>query len=154
MKIKNKKTWGDSSALPYLHTTIAVAITFCFRLALHPYLEDRSTLLFFAVTCLTIAYFYGFWPSAVGLFISLPLSIYFFMKPYNSFDGTFDGKLFSSLLFTFGCAFVAYIFEKLRREQYKSTLLMRVAESRFRLLIESDESRRLITSEQNNKNAE
>jgi K+-sensing histidine kinase KdpD len=154
MKVKNKKTWGDSSALPYLYTVIAIAITFCFRYALHPYLEDRSTLLFFAVTCLTIAYFYGFWPSLLGLFISLPLAIYFFMKPYNSFDGTFDGKLFSTFLFCVGCIFVAYIFEKLRREQYKSTLLMRVAESRFQLLIESDEARRFIASEQNTMNLE
>lgn len=153
MKVKNKKTWGDSSALPYLYTVIAVAVTFCCRYALHPYLEDRSTLLFFAVTCLLIAYFYGFWPSITGLFISLPLAIFFFMKPYNSFDGTFDGKLFSTLLFSAGCILVASIFEKLRREQYKSTLLMRVAESRFQLLIESDEARRLISSEQNNKKA-
>jgi len=39
---------------------------------------------------------------------------------------------------------MAFMFELLRRAQYKSELIIRVSESRYRLLVEADEDRRTI----------
>jgi K+-sensing histidine kinase KdpD len=68
----------------------------------------------------------------------VPVSIYYFIEPYGAFDVGIDTDVTDQIVFFVVALLTAIFFEKLRREQYRATLLQRVSESRFDLLVEND----------------
>jgi K+-sensing histidine kinase KdpD len=142
MEIKNVKRWGTAGPKPYYAALFGFFVALFLRLSLHPVLEDHMSMLFFAINSILIAYFYGFLPSMFILTLSFPVSFYFFLKPYNSF-GVIEYKVvYILIIYTSLAGLAAFMIEILRREQYKSKLLARVSDSRYRLLVEADEDRR------------
>ncbi|SNC60191.1 DUF4118 domain-containing protein [Polynucleobacter victoriensis] len=138
MKIKNSKRWSSPDWKPYLIGAIGFFLAFFLRFSLHDRLDEHFPTLFFAINCTMLAYFYGFWPSFVFLLMSIPVSIYFFIEPYGAFDIGIDTDVTDQIVFLIITLLTAVFFEKLRREQYRATLLQRVSESRFQLLVEND----------------
>jgi K+-sensing histidine kinase KdpD len=142
MEIKNVKRWSKGGAGPYYLGFAGFVLAFCPRYILHPILESHLPILFFAVNCLVVAYYFGFWPSFMMLLISLPAALFFFTTPYNSFNVVEHRDIYISIVNFTLVGLAAYMLELLRREQYKSALLARVSETRYRLLVEADEDRR------------
>ena len=138
MKIKNSKRWNPPDWRPYFIGAIGFALAFFLRFSLHSHLDEHFPTLFFAINCTMLAYFYGFWPSFTFLLISVPVSIYYFIEPYGAFDVGIDTDVTVQIVFFVVTLLTAIFFEKLRREQYRATLLQRVSESRFDLLVEND----------------
>ena len=142
MEIRNVKRWAKAGAEPYLVGLAGFVLALLLRYALRSVLDDHLPMLFFAVNCIVIAFLYGAWPSFLLLSISFPAAIYFFTKPYYSIDPLSQSDLFILIVYSTLVGLAAVMIESLRREQYKSSLLVRVSDSRYRLLIEADEDRR------------
>lgn len=142
MEIKNAKRWATAGPSPYYVGFAGFFFAFALRYILHPVLEDNMPILFFAINSILVAYYYGFLPSILILMLSFPTAFYFFVKPYNSFGTVEAGDIYRLIVFTVLAGMAAYMIELLRREQYKSDLLARVSDSRYRLLVEADEDRR------------
>ena len=138
MKIRNSKRWNPPDWKPYLVGCVGFLLAFSLRFLLHDRLDEHLPTLFFALNCIVLAYFYGFWPSFVFLMLSVPVSIYFFIEPYGAFDIGIDTDVTDQMVFFIVTFLTAIFFEKLRREQYRATQLQRVSESRFDLLVEND----------------
>lgn len=144
MEIKNVKRWCKAGPEPYYVGFLGFFLAFVLRYFLHPLLGEHLPMVFFAVNCIVIAYYYGFWPSCLMLVLSIPTALYFFVVPYNSFGGI-DHRDVYLLIVNFALVgLAAFMLELLRREQYKSALLARVSDTRYRLLVEADEDRRAI----------
>ena len=144
MQIKNVKRWAKAGAEPFYMGVLGYFLAFAVRYTLSPLLDDHLSMLFFAVNCIVIAFLYGFWPSVLILFLSLPTALFFFTKPFNSFEIVDDSDIFILIIYFTLIILMAFMFEWVRREQYKSTLLARVSDTRYRLLVEADEDRRAV----------
>ena len=120
---------------------------------MQPVLDDHLPMLFFAINCVVLAFYYGAQPSLWFLFFSLPTAMFFFTKPFGSFSIVAESDIFISLVYFTLVGLAAIMIERLRREQYKSSLLARVSDSRYRLLVEADEDRRTARKTRIVKNA-
>ena len=146
MEIKNSIRWSKAGAECYLAGIAGVCIAFALRYALHPLLDGNLPMLFFAINCVVIAYFYGFWPSFWMLLASMPLAFYFFVEPYASFETFIDKEdVFLFIVYSSLVGLTAIMFELLHRAKYKSALLVLVSDTRYRLLVEADEDRRWLS---------
>ncbi len=150
MEIKNAKRWAPAGAEPYYMAILGFILAFAVRYTLIPVVDDHLPMLFFAINCVIIAYLYGFWPSFFVLTISIPTALFFFVKPYNKFDGIVETDLFIMIVYITLTVLTALMFELLHRSHYKAELLVRVSESRYRLLVEADEDRRKILESPSN----
>ncbi len=111
---------------------------------MHPVLNEYIPLLFFAINCIVIAFFYGFWPSFWMLAVSIPIAFYFFVEPFAAFDPGLDKTdIFTLVVYATLVGLAAVMLELLHREKYKSALLVLVSDTRYRLLVEADEDRRI-----------
>ena len=144
MEIKNAERWATAGAEPYYMAILGFILAFAVRYTLIPVVDDHLPMLFFAINCVVIAYLYGFWPSFFVLTLSVPTALFFFVKPYNIFDGLVKTDLFLMIVYFTLIVLTAFMFELLRRAQYKAELHNRVSECRYRLLVEADEDRRTI----------
>lgn len=144
MEIKNIKRWAKAGSEPYCVGFAGFFLAFALRYILHPVLNNNLPMLFFAINSIVIAYYYGFRPSLFVLLLSFPTAWFFFEKPYYSFTIFDERDVFISIVNFSLVGLAAYLIELLRREQYKSALLVRVSDTRYRLLVESDEDRRAI----------
>ena len=95
--------------------------------------------MFFQINTVVIAFFFGIGPSMLTVAISSPLMAYFFLEPFGEFtviDGRDINLMISYVVYTMvSCA----VLEWLRREQYTSRMTILVAQSRLKLLVESDQ---------------
>lgn len=144
MNIRNSKRWNPPDYRPYIVGAIGFCLAFSFRFYLHPMLGEHFPSLLFSINCIVLAYFYGFWPSFIFLLISIPVSLYYFIEPFEALDTSIDTDITDQIVFFIISFLTAIFFEKLRREQYQSVLLQRVSESRFKLLVENDEELRSV----------
>src|SRR5579862_5299418 len=136
MEIKNAKRWAPAAPEPYYMALLGYSLAFAVRYTLTPLVEDHLPMLFFSINCVVIAFLYGFWPSFLILLLSVPTALFFFVKPFSTFSGFAETDLFLMILYFTLISLTAFMFELLHRSQYKSELLARVSESRYRLLVE------------------
>jgi len=144
MNIRNSVRWNPPDYKAYVFGAVGFLLAFGLRFYLHPLLGEHFPSLLFSINCIVLAYFYGFWPSFVFLIISIPLSLYYFIEPFEGMDKVIDTDVTDQIVFFIISFLTAMFFEKLRREQYQSVLLQRVSESRFKLLVENDEELRSV----------
>ena len=134
MQIKNAKRWSPLGLQGYFFALIGVFVAFCIRYSLHGFLQANLPMTFFIVNTIIIALFYGFGPSLMTIVLAIPLSFFYFVPPFDSYDlpTPQDGFVFISYILI---AFVAVVIvEWLQRERYKAVLLSRVSDSRYHLL--------------------
>ena len=142
MELANGRRWAKAGAEPYYMALLGYFLAFSVRYTLQPILDDKLPMLFFAINCVVIAFLYGFWPSFWILILSLPTAMFFFVKPFYSFNGIAELDIFLLIVYFTLVTITAVLFEWLHREQYKAELLARVSDTRYRLLVEADEDRR------------
>ncbi len=137
MQTKNAKCWAPMGYQGYFLAVFGVFLAFSVRFSMHAFLQASLPMTFFIVNTIIIALIYGFGPSMLTIALSTPVSFYFFVPPYDSFDmpTAQDGFVFASYI---SIAFIAVIIiEWLQRERYEAVLQSRVSESRYRLLAQA-----------------
>lgn len=148
IRLKNAKSWRPQGFRPLYVSALGFIAAFGLRYALAPFVEESLSMLFFAINCIVISYLFGYLYSLGLLAISIPTAMFFFRKPYYTVDGLNDKDIFLILVYTTIVAVASVIIEWLQRERYAAVLQQRVSETRYRLLIESDQARRAEYSKQ------
>ncbi|HEY4073854.1 MAG TPA: DUF4118 domain-containing protein [Herbaspirillum sp.] len=121
---------------------------FALRELLSPFLNESLSMLFFTFNCILMSYLYGFIYSFVLLCFSIPTSMFFFRKPFYSLDSLDLVDFYRVLIYVVIIMLTSFIIELLQRERYTAVLQQRVSETRYKLLIESDQARRAEYAEQ------
>ena len=137
MQIKNSKRWAHSGIQAYFFAIFGVFVALSIRYSLHDFLQGNIPMTFFILNTIIIALFYGFIPSLLTIFLSVPIAFFFFVPPFDSYDMPTpqDGFVFISYILI---AFIAVaIVEWLQRERYKAVLISKVSDSNFRLLTQA-----------------
>ncbi|MBT8520986.1 DUF4118 domain-containing protein [Polynucleobacter paneuropaeus] len=137
MQIKNSKRWAHSGIQAYFFAIFGVFVAFSIRYSLHDFLQGNIPMTFFILNTIIIALFYGFIPSLLTIFLSVPIAFFFFVPPFDSYDMPTpqDSFVFISYI---SIAFIAVaIVEWLQRERYKAVLISKVSDSNFRLLTQA-----------------
>ena len=137
MQIKNSKRWAHSGIQAYFFAIFGVFVAFSIRYSLHDFLQGNIPMTFFILNTIIIALLYGFIPSLLTIFLSVPIAFFFFVPPFDSYDMPTpqDGFVFISYI---SIAFIAVaIVEWLQRERYKAVLISKVSDSNFRLLTQA-----------------
>lgn len=148
IKLKNAKSWRPQGFRPLYTSAIGFIAAFGLRYALAPFVDESLSMLFFAVNCIVISYMFGFLYSLGLLALSIPTAMFFFRKPFYAMDGFSHTDVFMIIVYTVIILTASMIIEWLQRERYAAVLQQRVSETRYRLLIESDQARRAEYSRQ------
>ncbi|MGB9983999.1 MULTISPECIES: DUF4118 domain-containing protein [unclassified Herbaspirillum] len=142
IKLKNAKSWRPQGFRPLYVSAFGFVAAFGLRYALAPFVDEALSMVFFAVNCIIMSYLFGCVYSLGLLAISIPTAMFFFRKPFYTMDGLNDKDVFMILVYTIIVITASVIIEWLQRERYAAVLQQRVSETRYRLLIESDQARR------------
>ena len=138
MEFRNKKTWQRDPVVGYFVAVGAYMVAFILRNLLKDILQDTLPTFFFTLAAVLVAAKYGAKPAFLTIALSLPTSLFFFVKPYGTFaEPTFRDTMLV-LYFTSVTALVAVLMEMTHRGKYNSELNARVSDSRFRLLVQMD----------------
>ncbi len=148
IKLKNAKSWRPQGFRPLYVSAFGFVAAFGLRYALAPFVDEALSMVFFAVNCIVMSYLFGCVYSLGLLAISIPTAMFFFRKPFYTMDGLNDKDVFMILVYTIIVVTASVIIEWLQRERYAAVLQRRVSETRYRLLIESDQARRAEYSRQ------
>lgn len=142
MEFRNRKTWRRNPAEGYLVAMMAYVIALLVRLQLQPYLDDQLPTFFFTLAAIGIAARYGLYSALLTIALSLPTSLFLFVKPYDTFGiPTFSDSL-TIIYFTVVTLVVAVVLEKSHRSKYNSDLNARVSDTRFRIMTQLDKDLR------------
>ena len=139
--LRNSARWCASGARPLLLALIAVGVAFGTRFALHPLLQEYLPFFTFVVTALLVEFMLGIAAAGVVIVCSAPLAVYFFVRPYNSFDMP---ELSDCLIIAGNLAIMVLgtvLIESLQRARYHTRLVAEVAQSRYDMLLRADRER-------------
>lgn len=147
MHIKNGKAWTFNPLVTYAYSLLGLFAVFIVRYVLHPFLDEYLPTSFFTIYAVVLAYYFGFWVASINLVLSIPLVMYFFLKPYDSFDVELTPEVSHQLAYFAITILLMLLMEKFRRERYRLELLNRVSNTRFKLMLEYDADQRRLLSE-------
>ncbi|WP_034292821.1 DUF4118 domain-containing protein [Herbaspirillum sp. RV1423] len=142
IKLRNAKRWKTGGLRPILVCLCGFVIAFALRYVLSPVVDEAMSMLFFAINCIVMSYLFGFAYSFGLLLLSIPTALFFFRKPYFMMDGLGDKDVFLIVVYGSIVMLTSFIIEWLQRERYSAVLQQRVSETRYQMLIESDQARR------------
>ena len=147
MEFRNRRAWRQNPTEGYIVAIAAFAIALLVRLELQSVLDDKLPTFFFTLATIGVAARYGLYPALITIVLSLPTSLFFFVKPYDTFEiPTFSDSL-TIVYFTVVTLLVALVLEKSHRSKYNSDLNARVSDTRFRLMTQLDKDLRSKISE-------
>ncbi len=143
MRIKNAKRWAPSGPVGYFVALGALLAAFLIRYELQAQLGSLVPFGSFSIVVLWVQTRYGAWRSMFALALSIPVGLYFFVPPYETFD-IFAADL-SDILAVLGYAITMglaiFIIESLQRARYESKLLAEVSRTRYEVLLRSESER-------------
>ena len=142
MEFRNRRAWRQNPSEGYMVAIAAFAVALIVRLELQSVLDDRLPTFFFTLAAIGIAARYGLYPALVTITLSLPTSLFFFVKPYDTFEVPTFGDTMTIIYFTVVTLLVAVVLEKSHRSKYNSDLNARVSDTRFRLMTQLDKDLR------------
>src|SRR5450830_694138 len=142
IKLRNAKRWKAVNFNPPLVCGIGFLVAFALRYLLSPFVDESMSMLFFALNCILMSYLFGYVHSLTLLAISIPTALFFFRKPFLMMDGLGPKDVFLILVYGTIVMLASIIIEWLQRERYSAVLQQRVSETRYQMLIESDQARR------------
>jgi K+-sensing histidine kinase KdpD len=148
IKLRNSKRWKPSGFRPFVVCAAGFIFSFLLRQLLSPFVDESLSMLFFTINCIVMCYLFGYVYSLGLLCISLPTALYFFRKPFYLMDGLNREDVFRMTVYIVIVMVSSIIIEWLQRERYTAVLQQRVSETRYKLLIESDQARRAEYAEQ------
>ena len=134
MLIKNARAWAPQSLSAYGYALVAVGIAFFVRYQLHPILQASFPILFFIFSTILICFRFGMGPAIFTVLLSIPLTYYFFIPPFGSFDLENPMDAFAILIYLILFGVIIWLIEKLQRERFRAVLISRVAQSRMEIM--------------------
>lgn len=134
MEIKNSKRWARSGLTTYFLAIFGVFVAFSIRYSLHGFLQGSIPMTFFILNTIIVALFFGYLPSLLTIFLSVPVAFFFFIPPFDSFDMPTPQDSFVFISYIMIAFISVAIVEWLQRERYKAQLISRVSQSNFQLL--------------------
>ena len=138
MEFRNKKQWRLNPYEGYLVGLVAFALAFMIRRQMQSVLDDALPTFFFTIASILVAARYGLGPALLTIGLSLPTSLFFFVKPYDEFGIPTFGDALTIIYFTSVTILVSYVLELVHRSRYNSDLNARVSDARYRLLVQMD----------------
>lgn len=142
IKLRNSKRWKAVNLNPTLVCAFGFVVAFALRYVLSPVVDESMSMLFFALNCIVMSYLFGYVQSLILLVISIPTALFFFRKPFLMMDGLGSKDIFLIVVYGTIVMLASVIIEWLQRERYSAVLQQRVSETRYQMLIESDQARR------------
>ncbi|WP_050478730.1 DUF4118 domain-containing protein [Herbaspirillum rhizosphaerae] len=142
IKLRNAKRWKAVNLNPTLVCMFGFLVAFGMRYVLSPVVDESMSMLFFALNCIVMSYLFGYVQSLILLIVSIPTALFFFRKPYFMMDGLGSKDIFLIVVYGTIVMLASVIIEWLQRERYSAVLQQRVSETRYQMLIESDQARR------------
>jgi len=141
MKIRNAKSWAPSGPERWVMTVAVSLLAFMVRMALEPVLHGRFPLLAFTLSTLFVHYRYGLAPALVSAVVAFPVGVYYFLPPYGEFGPMEREDVLTIIAYILLTGAFILVIQRLRRAQYRAELLAEVAESRYLMLLQSDNDR-------------
>jgi K+-sensing histidine kinase KdpD len=138
MEFRNKKRWRQNPLEGYLVGFIGFALAFVIRKELQGPLDDALPTFFFTVSTIIVAARYGLWPALFTIVLSLPTSLFFFVKPYDEFAIPTFRDMLTIVYFSSVTLLVSIVIEWSHRSKYNSELNARVSDSRYRLMVQME----------------
>ncbi|MEI6738572.1 MAG: DUF4118 domain-containing protein, partial [Pseudomonadota bacterium] len=86
MQIKNTRRWAPSGFCSYLIALSLFGVAFGIRLSLHGILGSHLPFLTFLLAVFLVEYRYGLGPAILVSVLSLPLGLYYFVPPFETFN--------------------------------------------------------------------
>lgn len=148
IKLKNAKSWKPGGGRPIAICAFGFFVAFGLRQFLTPFLDESLAMVFFTINCIVMSYLFGYIYSFALLCISIPTALFFFRKPFYMIEALNRKDIYLIVVYTTIITVVTIIIEWLQRERYAAVLQQRVSETRYKLLIESDQARRAEYAEQ------
>lgn len=148
IKVKNARGWSESGPRPYMLAIVGYLLAYALRSLVNPWLHGHTPMIFLAINCLIVGYYFGFWPAFFILLPSIMIAGYAFVPPYNSFSGVTIVDVLGFAMQLLGMVLALILFEMLHRAKYEAELLGRVSATRYQLLVETDEDRRSALKQQ------
>jgi K+-sensing histidine kinase KdpD len=145
MRINNSVKWCKWPRVQcYAAAALVYAGVFALCFILHPILDETYLYHLFFLSSYVAAIFIGGGPSSMIIVLGLVSSNYFFVAPYQQFDHldvhdalTMGNYIFSSMLVIIGI-------EYMQRARYQRELLLKVAESRYIMLLRRENQRLIL----------
>jgi K+-sensing histidine kinase KdpD len=141
MKILNAKSWAPTGMNRWVMAIAISLLAFFVRMSLQPVVGGRFPLLAFTLSTLFIHYAYGLAPALASAVVAFPVGIYFFLPPYGQFGPMDREDVLTAISYSLLTAAFMVVIQRLRRAQYRAELLAEVAESRYLMLLQSDNDR-------------
>jgi len=141
MKIRNVKSWAPTGARRWFMTVAVALLAFAVRASLEPLLHGRFPLLAFTLATLFVHYRYGLGPALFSAIVTFPVAVFFFVPPYGEFGDLEFEDILTIVGYTLLTLTFMFVIQRLRRAQYRAELLSEVAESRYIMLLQSDNDR-------------
>lgn len=141
MKIRNVKSWAPTGPGRWVMTIAICLLAFFIRMSAQPLLHGRFPLLAFTLSTLLVHYRYGLGPALFSATITFPVGVFFFLPPYGQFGTLELEDLLTAGAYGLLTVTFMVIIQRLRRAQYRAELLAEVAESRYIMLLQSDNDR-------------
>jgi K+-sensing histidine kinase KdpD len=141
MKIQNAKSWAPTGSRRWAMALVISLLAFTIRWAIQPVVGARFPLLAFTLSTILIHYRYGLAPALISAVVAFPVGILFFIPPYGHFGPIEHEDVLTAIAYGVLTVAFIYIIQRLRRAQYRAELLSEVAESRYLMLLQSDNDR-------------
>jgi hypothetical protein len=139
MLLKNAKDWNNSSLLTrYLGALLVTGLAFAVRYMIHPYIEPYLPVQLFFLSTFVVSLIWGIGPGILSLLVGLVAGYYFFTRPYESFATPSINDVWVMLTYTSTSLVMQALTEYTRRLMYSSELLLKVADSNYRLSLYSE----------------
>ncbi len=139
MLLKNAKDWNNSSLLMrYSGALIVTALALAVRFVLHPYIEPYLPFQLFFLSTFIVSLMWGMGPGILSLLLGLLSGFYFFTRPYDSFATPSASDIWVMLTYGSTSIVMQGLTEYTRRLMYSSELLLKVADSNYRISLFSE----------------
>ena len=135
----NAKRWYPYPYKGLIFGTIGVMTAFVIRYGLQPFLETGLPLFFFQINTIIITFFFGIASGFFTFAISLPIIIYFFLEPFNTFTAIESRDIRIFIVYISYTLISGVIIEWLRRSQYSHRLELLVSKTLSKQLIENSQ---------------
>lgn len=134
---KNAKRWAKGSLLTRFGGALLITlVAFSIRKMIHPYVQPHAPFQFVIVATIMTEFFAGIAPAMLSLAVGMTLGAYYFMRPFNVFDGVGSDDVIV-VINNLSIAIISVILlEYLRRAQYSTRLTINVINSQRRSLLE------------------
>jgi Domain of unknown function (DUF4118) len=142
MRIKNSKSWVSYSfSHALLGSVMLLLAAFIIRAVLNPYIQPYAPFHFFIVSCLLIAYFYGYKPALLGVMVSALIGNFFFVKPYGDFGAVSLSDVIQFLTFSAVALLAIFFIEQLQRTVYALNTSVKIMASRQNISLQRENDR-------------